>query len=104
VHFVVKFNHKVRRGGTEDIENKIFRELLKHKTMKKLLTIIALVALIFTATACQNNNRTNSGSSRETKKKANYYCSMHPSITSDKPGTCPKCGMKLVERDSVDKK
>lgn len=23
---------------------------------------------------------------------------MHPEVTSDKPGKCPKCGMALVEK------
>lgn len=26
-----------------------------------------------------------------------YICPMHPEVISDKPGKCPKCGMKLVE-------
>src|ERR1700754_162490 len=25
-----------------------------------------------------------------------YVCAMHPDVTSDKPGKCPKCNMKLV--------
>ena len=25
-----------------------------------------------------------------------YTCPMHPEVTSDKPGKCPKCGMDLV--------
>jgi Heavy metal binding domain len=27
-----------------------------------------------------------------------YTCPMHPEVTSDKPGNCPKCGMSLVKR------
>ncbi len=27
--------------------------------------------------------------------KVTYTCPMHPEVTSDKPGTCPKCGMFL---------
>lgn len=26
---------------------------------------------------------------------ATYTCPMHPEVKSDKPGTCPKCGMNL---------
>jgi hypothetical protein len=28
-----------------------------------------------------------------------YACPMHPEVTSDKPGLCPKCGMALVESE-----
>lgn len=27
-----------------------------------------------------------------------YTCSMHPEVTSDKPGKCPKCGMDLIKK------
>ncbi|HEY0008943.1 MAG TPA: multicopper oxidase domain-containing protein [Tepidisphaeraceae bacterium] len=30
---------------------------------------------------------------------AKYDCPMHPEVTSDKPARCPKCGMKLVEKE-----
>ncbi len=28
-----------------------------------------------------------------------YICPMHPEVQQDNPGTCPKCGMKLVETE-----
>jgi hypothetical protein len=27
-----------------------------------------------------------------------YVCPMHPEVTSDRPGLCPKCHMKLVSK------
>lgn len=34
----------------------------------------------------------------EEETAAVYTCPMHPEVTSGEPGTCPKCGMALVER------
>lgn len=31
-------------------------------------------------------------------QKAIYTCVMHPEVKMDKPGNCPKCGMKLVKK------
>ncbi len=31
----------------------------------------------------------------QSQKRARYYCPMHPSYTSDRPGECPICGMSL---------
>lgn len=33
-----------------------------------------------------------------TTQPVQYTCSMHSEVVSDKPGKCPKCGMKLVEK------
>ena len=32
----------------------------------------------------------------DTRTATQYYCAMHPSIVSDKPGECPICQMRLV--------
>lgn len=32
---------------------------------------------------------------------ASYYCPMHPTYTSDRPGDCPICNMKLVKKDNA---
>jgi len=36
-------------------------------------------------------------------EKTLYHCPMHPTYTSDKPGDCPICGMKLVPVEAQDK-
>ena len=33
------------------------------------------------------------------QEKGSYYCPMHPTYSSDRPGDCPICNMKLVKRD-----
>lgn len=32
--------------------------------------------------------------------QAAYACPMHPEVSSDKPGRCPKCGMALVKKEA----
>jgi len=39
------------------------------------------------------------GAPASAKKARLFQCPMHPAITSDHPGDCPICGMKLVEVD-----
>ena len=60
-------------------------------------TLSALLALVATAvvsgvTGCKNSDQDHSEQAHQ------YTCSMHPEVVQDKPGNCPKCGMKLVEK------
>ncbi len=34
----------------------------------------------------------------QASRRATYYCPMHPAYTSDRPGDCPICNMKLVKK------
>lgn len=69
--------------------------------MRKTYIILAFAGLLFGAGACNNSAQKNA---KETAKpKGKYYCTMHPEVTSDKPGTCSKCGMELAERDTTEK-
>ncbi|MBI4054506.1 MAG: efflux RND transporter periplasmic adaptor subunit [Elusimicrobia bacterium] len=38
---------------------------------------------------------------RQSAAPVKYYCPMHPSYTSDKPGDCPICNMKLVPMEEA---
>ena len=71
--------------------------------MKKsiLISILAVsVALAFNA--CNNTAPSTTTVDSKTSEKAVYTCTMHPEVRSDKPGDCPKCGMKLVKMETVD--
>lgn len=40
---------------------------------------------------------------KPSEEKALYHCPMHPTYVSDKPGSCPICGMKLVKIEKEEK-
>jgi membrane fusion protein, copper/silver efflux system len=42
------------------------------------------------------------GSKGEKGVKGLYYCPMHPSFTSDRPGDCAICGMSLVKKTATE--
>ena len=47
-------------------------------------------------TACGGEQKQNSEQTEVNQEQAGLYtCPMHPEVTSDKPGTCPKCKMNL---------
>jgi uncharacterized paraquat-inducible protein A len=83
---------------------------MKHNEMKttSLGTIAALVAVTVMASlalaGCSGSTQkdTSAQSTNQTAQKSGqtvqYTCSMHPEVVQDKPGDCPKCGMKLVEK------
>lgn len=70
--------------------------------MKKLLILIAVAALF----ACGRNEtksaKTPAPAPPPVAKQADVYtCPMHPSVSSDKPGSCPICGMTLVKKTTA---
>lgn len=69
--------------------------------MKKLIYISFL--LFIGTVACNSNNNPHAKHKAETVKET-YTCSMHPEVVSNKPGTCPICGMELVKKEADSKK
>ncbi len=64
--------------------------------MKKIL--IATCVALSLVTACRKRETPAAPKKQQSEKVADVYtCTMHPSIRSDHPGTCPICGMTLVK-------
>jgi len=62
--------------------------------MKKLIILASSMLLFVGFAVAQTANPA-------TKSGLSYTCSMHPEISSDKPGACPRCGMDLVQKANV---
>lgn len=71
--------------------------------MRKKEFIVATLVAISTLVpaACKRADKTAADASMETqveKAAETYICPMHPTVVSDRPGSCPICGMALVKR------
>lgn len=58
----------------------------------RIVALALASAVAFGVLACSRS----SGPGGAAVKVAKYHCAMHPQYTSDKPGDCPICGMRLV--------
>jgi CopA family copper-resistance protein len=62
----------------------------------KIISLILLSLASFSLVFSQSMK--NMPMPKEVVQSAIYTCPMHPEIKSDKPGNCPKCGMKLIKK------
>ena len=58
----------------------------------KIAMMLAFVGLLIGAGCAKTEPAASSSSGTK------YTCPMHPEVVQDKPGSCPKCAMKLVEK------
>lgn len=65
----------------------------------KYMTVLLLAALSVLGFSSCNDEHTENQT--DTAERKTYTCPMHPQIISDKPGTCPICGMDLVLFDKT---
>ncbi len=67
--------------------------------MKYLLPILALIAVLIAGFV---GGVWISGDTHTEQVQAlkTYICPMHPTVVSDKPGSCPICGMDLVKKEA----
>lgn len=67
-------------------------------------TIIMAVAILLAGTASFAQTKDSSKVHMHNVRTGKHYtCTMHPEVVKDKPGKCPKCGMKLVAMKKMKK-
>ena len=64
--------------------------------MKKQLFLILVLATLSCSDKKQSEGKEDT---HHHEQSVTYTCSMHPQITQDAPGSCPICGMALIEKD-----
>lgn len=70
--------------------------------MKKTIIALAVLLAVNTGTFAQTSQDSTEmhkmkSSKMKTSAGVKYTCTMHPDVVMNKPGKCPKCGMKLVK-------
>ncbi|MGY3053107.1 CopA family copper-resistance protein [Pedobacter sp. UYEF25] len=69
--------------------------------MKKIIILLMMTCIVQVSFAQQNMAGMKMPAEKnKQEEKVSYTCPMHPEIHADKPGNCPKCGMKLVKEKS----
>ena len=64
--------------------------------MKKVIIAAAILLAANTGAFAQDSTHKSGTQQHKMTTTKKYNCTMHPEVVMDKPGKCPKCGMKLV--------
>lgn len=70
---------------------------------KMLILLLIVVIIMAGAAVLMRRAPLAHNHSDQSAKKTIYYCPMHPTYTSDRPGSCPICNMNLVKRGESEK-
>lgn len=61
-----------------------------------IVGVLVTVIIILSGHPLSHDGHKGPASATDVVQKQMYHCPMHPTYTSDKPGDCPICNMKLV--------
>lgn len=71
--------------------------------MKKVIIAAVILLTANTGLFAQDSTHKTAPHQHKMTTSKKYTCTMHPEVVMDKPGKCPKCGMKLVAQKSAKK-
>lgn len=74
---------------------------MKSKLFLPAILIAGLVLASFSVN--QVNGQTIQNKPVKQQQAVKYACPQHPEVVQDKAGTCPKCGMTLIDQKNVTK-
>ncbi len=77
---------------------KMMNEMMKMNGDMKPMGAMALQEMDMNAVMYPELSASKHSHHKTSKEIAQYVCPMHSDVVSDHPGTCPKCGMKLVKK------
>jgi membrane fusion protein, copper/silver efflux system len=67
--------------------------------MKRIAFLLIVLSLL--PFGCREREQEHATTTHVEKAADVYTCPMHPTVVSDKPGSCPICGMSLVKREAA---
>ena len=70
--------------------------------MRPKILVVTLLILFISAAVVISGCSQAGGANKGIQEKSTYYCPMHPTYTSDRPGDCPICNMKLVKKENAE--
>jgi hypothetical protein len=74
------------------------REMRK-RSIGRISAFLAVVGIAgLDLAGCSGSSQKTNQAAQKDAQTVHYTCSMHPEVLQNKPGDCPKCGMKLVEK------
>ena len=75
----------------------------KNNVMKSkiLFPVIFFAGLFFVSLSVYPHNGRTPDNKTVIRQGVKYTCPNHPEVVQDVPGTCPKCGMALVEKHEM---
>jgi hypothetical protein len=83
----------VRSWNTQGSDQCEIERMKTQRLMMAVMVAVALAGVAVVVSGCKEKS-----SIQNSGQAVKYTCSMHPDVVQDKPGSCPKCGMALVEK------